>query len=199
MQPGCSSSSGNGLPRGAPEKKNHPTVTQSNWDGPCGLVLSLCSRRGVSRLFAIYAVFFWFPDDSETPIRAVRYVDRLAWSHPIRNSAVRRNAYRWMASDRKRERHWHSAVPLFVAAGRLWGLYLRPSSTLLTIVSFSMVGAAWVFRFWAIPTEILCVPTSASGGRNDQCDCQHRRLCLTLRIRDICTPALDHSLTGSQC
>lgn len=43
MQPGWLQQSGNGLRRNS-KKKNHPTNSQSKWDGFCGLVLSLCSR-----------------------------------------------------------------------------------------------------------------------------------------------------------
>jgi MFS transporter, ACS family, tartrate transporter len=60
-------------------------------------------------------------------------------------------------SDRGRERHWHSAVPMFAAAAALLGLIGRPGSVVLSLLLFSLVGAgmAYLPAFWAVPTEIL--------------------------------------------
>ena len=69
-------------------------------------------------------------------------------------------------SDKSRERIWHSAVPLFVAAPALLVLTSLPGSTALTLVLFSLViMAANMFLpvFWAIPTEILGESAAAAG------------------------------------
>jgi nitrate/nitrite transporter NarK len=60
-------------------------------------------------------------------------------------------------SDKSRERRWHSAAPLFLAAAGLFGLISPPHSIRLSLVLFSMVCMAWAYipTFWAIPTELL--------------------------------------------
>ena len=66
-------------------------------------------------------------------------------------------------SDKRRERHWHSATPVFIAAAGFLGLIWLPDSTSLTVVLFCMVGVIMAFlpAFWAIPTEILSESTAA--------------------------------------
>jgi MFS transporter, ACS family, tartrate transporter len=68
-------------------------------------------------------------------------------------------------SDRSRERRWHSAVPLFIAATGLLGLISQPSSTALTVALFTMVCIceAYLPAFWAMPTEILSESAAAAG------------------------------------
>jgi ACS family tartrate transporter-like MFS transporter len=68
-------------------------------------------------------------------------------------------------SDKKRERRWHAAVPLFVAAVGSLGLLVLPGSTVLTVVFFSLVGViqAFLVAFWAIPTEILSESAAAAA------------------------------------
>src|SRR5438876_11997680 len=66
-------------------------------------------------------------------------------------------------SDRSRERRWHAAVPLFIAAAGFMCLISLPSSTLMTVLFFSMICVILAFlpAFWAIPTEILSESTAA--------------------------------------
>jgi MFS transporter, ACS family, tartrate transporter len=69
-------------------------------------------------------------------------------------------------SDRRRERRWHTAVPLFLAAAALLGLVTLPASTPLTVVLLTLVTlatAAFLVTFWAIPTEILSESTAAAA------------------------------------
>ena len=69
-------------------------------------------------------------------------------------------------SDRHRERRWHTAAPLFIAATALLGLVTLPNSTPLTLVLFTLVTlatAAFLVTFWAIPTEILSESTAAAA------------------------------------
>jgi sugar phosphate permease len=60
-------------------------------------------------------------------------------------------------SDKGRERRWHAAAPLFVAATGLLCLTTLPTSNVMTILLLSFVCMAMAFLpvFWAIPTEIL--------------------------------------------
>src|SRR5439155_11878863 len=66
-------------------------------------------------------------------------------------------------SDRRRERRWRGAVPLLIAAAGFMCLISLPSSTLMTVLFFSMICVILAFlpAFWAIPPEILSESTAA--------------------------------------
>jgi ACS family tartrate transporter-like MFS transporter len=66
-------------------------------------------------------------------------------------------------SDRHHERHWHSAMPMFIAAVGLIGLMTQPRSMVVLVVLFSMacMAASYLPTFWAIPTEILSQSAAA--------------------------------------
>ncbi len=112
--------------------------------------------------FAGYAVIFWFPtvlrrqsgfsDAHVGVLGAVPYAVALI--------AMLVNGWH---SDRSRERRWHAAVPLFIAAAGFMCLISLPSSTLMTVLFFSMICVILAFlpAFWAIPTEILSESTAA--------------------------------------
>ncbi len=65
-------------------------------------------------------------------------------------------------SDRAQERHWHTALPIFIGAFALLGLVTLRASTALTIALFSTmcVGGAFLPTIWAMPTEILSESTA---------------------------------------
>jgi MFS transporter, ACS family, tartrate transporter len=115
--------------------------------------------------FVGYSVYFWLPtilkrqsglsDARVGLLGAVPYVAAFA--------AMLINGWH---SDRNRERRWHTAVPLFLAAAALLGLVTLPNSTALTVVLFTLVTlatAAFLATFWAIPTEILSESTAAAA------------------------------------
>src|SRR4029450_5444841 len=60
-------------------------------------------------------------------------------------------------SDKGRERRWHAAAPLLIAATGLLCLISSPSSNVMTVLLLSVICMAMAFLpvFWAIPTEIL--------------------------------------------
>ena len=66
-------------------------------------------------------------------------------------------------SDRKRERRWHAALPLFIAAAGFLCLIGLPNATVITVSVFSMICVLLAFLpvFWAIPMEILSDSTAA--------------------------------------
>jgi MFS transporter, ACS family, tartrate transporter len=68
-------------------------------------------------------------------------------------------------SDRSRERHWHTAVPVFIAAAGLLGLLAQPRSVPLSLLLFTLVGMgnAYLPVLWAIPTEILSQSAAAAA------------------------------------
>ena len=60
-------------------------------------------------------------------------------------------------SDKDRERRWHAAFPLFIAAVGFLCLISLPNSNVMTVLLLSVICVAMAFLpvFWAIPTEIL--------------------------------------------
>ena len=112
--------------------------------------------------FAGYAVIFWFPTVLK---RQSGFSDALvgvlgAVPYGVALIAMLVNGWH---SDRSRERRWHAAVPLFIAAAGFLCLISLPSSTPMTVLFFSMICVILAFlpAFWAIPTEILSESTAA--------------------------------------
>jgi len=114
--------------------------------------------------FVFYSFAFWFPTvlKRQSGLSDVRV--GLLGAVPYVAALIAMLINGWH-SDRSRERRWHSAVPLFIAATALLGLISQPSSTSLTVVLFSMVCLceAYLPAFWAMPTEILSESAAAAG------------------------------------
>jgi ACS family tartrate transporter-like MFS transporter len=116
--------------------------------------------------FESYSFFFWFPtmlkrqsgssDVNVGLLGAVPYM--------VLFIAMQVNG---SLSDRSHERHWHSAVPLFIAAAGFLGLVTQPRSIplWLSLLLFTMacMGSAYLPVFWAIPSEILSKSTAAAA------------------------------------
>jgi sugar phosphate permease len=114
--------------------------------------------------FSAYAIVFWMPtmlkrqsgfsDARVGLIGAIPYI--------VLFVAMLFNGWH---SDRKGERHWHAAVPLFISAIGLFALVTQPHSMVLTIILFSIVaiGTAYLPIFWAIPTEFLTASAAAAA------------------------------------
>jgi len=114
--------------------------------------------------FVLYSFAFWFPTmlKRQSGFSDVRV--GLLGAVPYLVSFVAMQVNGWH-SDKNRERRWHAAVPLFIAAGGLLGLISQPRSMLLAVVWFTMVclGYAYLPTFWAIPTEILSQSAAAAA------------------------------------
>jgi ACS family tartrate transporter-like MFS transporter len=112
--------------------------------------------------FVFYSFAFWFPtmlkrqsgfsDARVGLLGAVPYVVTFA--------VMQVNGWH---SDKHHERHWHSAVPMFIAAVGLLGLIKPPHSMPPLVVLFTLacIAAAYLPTFWAIPTEILSKSAAA--------------------------------------
>ncbi len=106
--------------------------------------------------FIGYSVIFWLPtilknrsglsDAQVGLLGAVPYVVALF--------AMLFNGWH---SDRNRERRWHAAAPLLIAATGLVCLISLPSSNVMSVLLLSVICMAMAFLpvFWAIPTEML--------------------------------------------
>ena len=70
------------------------------------------------------------------------------------------------SSDRRRERRWHTAIPMFIA-GTMLGLsvVLRSNPLAAMIVLIIAMACMWTFAptFWALPTSILSQAAAAAS------------------------------------
>jgi cyanate permease len=124
----------------------------------------LLSAVAFFEYFVFYTFVFWFPtilkrlyglsDARLGWLGAVPYVATLA--------AMQINGWH---SDKQRERRWHAALPLFIAALALLGLITLRGSIPLTVALFTVVAMVEAFLpvFWAMPSEILGESAAAAG------------------------------------
>jgi ACS family tartrate transporter-like MFS transporter len=119
-------------------------------------IVLLLATAAFLQYFIGYSVIFWLPtilknqsgfSDLQVGLfGAVPYVVALG--------AMLFNGWH---SDKGRERRWHAAFPLFIAAAGLLCLTSLPRSNVMTVLLLSVICMAMAFLpvFWAIPTEIL--------------------------------------------
>jgi cyanate permease len=114
--------------------------------------------------FAIYSFAFWFPTMLKRQSGFSDMRVGLLGALPYLTTFVVMQINGWH-SDKSRERHWHAAVPLFIAAAGLIGLVSHPQSIQLTLFFFTLVAVAIAYlpAFWAIPTEILSQSVAAAA------------------------------------
>jgi ACS family tartrate transporter-like MFS transporter len=119
-------------------------------------IVLLLAGAAFLQYFIGYSVIFWLPtilknqsglSDAEVGLfGAVPYAVALF--------AMLFNGWH---SDKYRERRWHAAFPLLIAAAGLLCLISLPSSNVMTVLLLSAICVAMAFLpvFWAVPTEIL--------------------------------------------
>lgn len=69
-------------------------------------------------------------------------------------------------SDRTRERRWHATIPVLLSGVTLFLAIRSGSHVGLSIIFFTMVGAAYYSfhpAFWAVPTEFLSESAAAAS------------------------------------
>jgi len=125
-------------------------------------VVLLLASAAFLQYFLGYSVIFWLPtilknqsgfSDAQVGLfGAVPYIVALF--------AMLLNGWH---SDKERERRWHAAFPLFIAASGLLCLISLPNSNVMTVSLLSVICMAIAFLpvFWAIPTEMLSNSTAA--------------------------------------
>ncbi len=112
--------------------------------------------------FVGYTVVFWFPTvlKRQSGFSDARLGLLGAVPYVVAFIAMLTNGWH---SDRRRERRWHAAVPMFISAAGVFCLINLPSSNLMTVLWFSLICVCMAFLpgFWAVPTEILSESTAA--------------------------------------
>ena len=106
--------------------------------------------------FTLYTFAFWFPTMLKRQSGLSDFSLGLLGAIPYFVTFLAMQINGWH-SDKQRERRWHSAVPLFIAAVGLPGVMSQPRSIAFAMVFFTMVCLVYSYlpTFWAIPTEIL--------------------------------------------
>ena len=114
--------------------------------------------------FVLYSFAFWFPTMLKRQSELSDARVGLLGAAPYLVTFIAMQVNGWH-SDKRRERRWHSAVPLFIAAAGLTGLISQPRSISLSVVLFTMVCMAYAYlpTFWAIPTELLKQSAAAAA------------------------------------
>jgi MFS transporter, ACS family, tartrate transporter len=112
--------------------------------------------------FTGYSVIFWLPTvlKSQSGFSDLQVGLFGAIPYVVALIAMLFNGWH---SDRRRERRWHAAFPLFIGAAGFLCLVSQPGSNQMTVLWFSMICVLMAFLpvFWAIPTEILSDSTAA--------------------------------------
>jgi ACS family tartrate transporter-like MFS transporter len=114
--------------------------------------------------FMLYCFIFWFP----TVLKRQSGLSNLsvgllaAIPYLVTFFAMQINGWH---SDRQRERRWHAAIPMFVAALALAILMTQPHSVFLTVALFTLVcsGYSYLPAFWPLPSELLSQSASAAA------------------------------------
>lgn len=113
---------------------------------------------------AMYSFAFWIPTmlKSLSGLSDVRVGVLGAVPYLVTFVAMQVNGWH---SDRSRERHWHSSIPIFLAVIGALGLISQPRSIFVLVVFFTLGANIYSYlpTFFAIPTEILSQSAAAAA------------------------------------
>ncbi len=134
------------------------------WQALRSRTVLLLASLTLLNYFVLYSFAFWFPTmlKRQSGLSDVRV--GLLGAVPYLATFIAMQVNGWH-SDKGRERRWHSAVPLFIAATGLLGLISQPRSIPLSVALSTMVCMAYAYlpTFWAIPTELLSQSAAAAA------------------------------------
>lgn len=114
--------------------------------------------------FPFYSFVFWFPTMLKRQSGFSDFRLGLLGAIPYAVGFLVMQINGWH-SDKRGERRWHSALPMFIGAAGFLGMLTRPHSILLEVLLFSVgaVSIAYLPTFWAIPTEVLSQSAAAAA------------------------------------
>lgn len=112
----------------------------------------------------LYAIVFWLPIMLKRQSGLSDFRLGLLGAIPYAVAFLVMQVDAWH-SDKHCERRWHAAVPMFIGAAGLLGLFAHPRSTGIEVAmfSFACIAFAYLPTFWAIPTEILSQSAAATA------------------------------------
>ena len=116
----------------------------------------LLTSAAFLQYFVGYSVIFWLPTILKTQSALSDAQVGLFGAVPYVVALFAMLFIGWH-SDKGRERRWHGAFPLFIAAVGFLCLISLPTSNVMMLLLLSVICVATAFLpvFWAIPTEIL--------------------------------------------
>lgn len=145
------------------EKPKGTTVTTAWQALKSGKVLLLALMTFFNYL-PVYTFYFWLPTmlKRQSGLSDVRVGMLGAIPYAVAFVVMQMNGWH---SDKRGERHWHSAIPMFIGGAGFLGLLTQPHSTPLSVILFSIAAftVAYLPTFWAIPTEILSQSAAAAA------------------------------------
>jgi ACS family tartrate transporter-like MFS transporter len=112
-----------------------------------------------------YGIAFWLPTILKRLSGQGNLTVMLLASLPYLAGFVTQQVNGW-DSDRRRERRWHAAIPVLLSGLGLFLAIVSGPNVALSILFFSMVGAAYYAfhpAFWAMPTEFLSDSAAAAS------------------------------------
>jgi ACS family tartrate transporter-like MFS transporter len=126
-------------------------------------VLLLATANFISYL-TMYSFAFWIPTmlKSFSGLSDVRVGILGAIPYMVTFAAMQINGWH---SDRSGERHWHSAIPILLAAIGALGLISQPRSIFVLVACFTLGANIYSYlpTFFSIPTEILSQSAAAAA------------------------------------
>lgn len=127
-------------------------------------VVLLLSAAAFLNYFVGYGFYFWFPTMlkrhsslSDAGVGLVGVIPYLAMFVAMLLSG-------WH-SDKRMERRWHSAIPMFIAGVGALATIADPRALPVTVLFFTMLACSNAFLpvFWALPTSLLSRSAAAAS------------------------------------
>jgi MFS transporter, ACS family, tartrate transporter len=134
------------------------------WQALRSRTVLLLAAAAFLSYFTLYSFVFWFPTILKRLSGLSDMRVGLLGAVPYLVAFLAMQVNGWL-SDRRQERRWHCAVPLFIGAIALLGLLSPPHSLSFLLGLFTLVYLSSIYLpvFWAIPTEILTKSTAATA------------------------------------
>jgi len=128
----------------------------SGWQALKSRTVLLLAAANFLSYFVFYIFVFWFPTMFKRQSGLSYAQVGLLGALPYLAAFIAMLVNGWH-SDKRCERRWHTAVPLFIAAIGSLGLMGQPRSIALSLLLFTTiyVGNAYLVTFWAMPADIL--------------------------------------------
>lgn len=136
----------------------------SVFEALCSPIVLLLALIAFLEYFVGYGFYFWFPTMLKRQSGLSNVGVGLVGMIPYLIMFVAMAANGWH-SDKRMERRWHSAIPLFVAALGALGIMANFHALPVIVLFFSMIAFvnAFLSTFWAIPTALLSRSAAAAA------------------------------------
>ena len=145
------------------ERRSTPEAI-SIWEAVFSPIVWLLALIAFLEYFVGYGFYFWFPTMLKRQSGLSDLGVGLVGMIPYFVMFLAMCANGWH-SDRKMERRWHSAVPLFVAALGALGITADSHTLPVYVLFFTMIAFvnAFLSAFWTIPTALLSRSAAAAS------------------------------------